>query len=257
MKQRKLISWNVNGIRSIARKGFHHWLKTSQPDVLSVQETRAWPEQLTDELLRPLGYESFFSCAEKKGYSGVAIYTKEEPLEVIDGIDEPAYDSEGRTLTARFQDFTLINAYFPNGQRDHARVPYKMDYCAHFLTHCQAQQAYSDHIVLCGDFNTAHRPIDLARPKSNKNTTGFLSIERAWIDQLIHTGYLDIFREIHGDLEGKYTWWSNRKGVRERNVGWRIDYHFVSTSMSSRVRNAYHLDEVFGSDHCPIALEFE
>lgn len=257
MKRRKLISWNVNGIRSVARKGFYQWLETAQPDVLSVQETRAWPEQLTDELLRPLGYESYFSRAEKKGYSGVAIYTRERPLDVIEGIGDPTFDCEGRTLTAQFQDFTLINAYFPNGQRDHARVPYKLDYCAHFLTHCQAQQARCDHLVLCGDFNTAHRSIDLARPQSNKNTTGFLPAERAWIDQLIHAGYVDIFREIHGEVEGKYTWWSNRKGVRERNIGWRIDYHFVSTSMRSRVRDVYHLDEIFGSDHCPLALELE
>lgn len=257
MKRKKLISWNVNGIRSIASKGFHQWLEAAQPDVLSVQETRAWTEQLTDDLLQPFGYKSYFSRAEKKGYSGVAIYTREEPLNVIEGMGHSIYDCEGRTLTAQFSDFTLVNAYFPNGQRDHARVHYKMDYCAHFLAHCQEQRAHSEHLVLCGDFNTAHHPIDLARPKSNKNTTGFLPLERAWIDQLIATGYIDIFRKIHGNVEGKYTWWSNRKGVRERNIGWRIDYHFVSTSMQPRVRDAYHLDEVLGSDHCPLVLEFE
>ena len=257
MKRKKLISWNVNGLRSVARKGFHAWLETAQPDVLSLQETRAWPDQLTDDLLRPLGYKSFFACAQKKGYSGVAIYTKRDPLDVTEGIGDPAYDAEGRTITARFGDFTLVNAYFPNGQRDHARVPYKMDYCAAFLAHCQALRARDQPLVMCGDFNTAHRPIDLARPKGNEQTTGFLPLERAWIDELIDAGYIDIFRALHGDIEGEYTWWSNRRGVRERNVGWRIDYHFVSACMRPRVCAAYHLQDVLGSDHCPLALEFE
>lgn len=255
MKRSKLVSWNVNGIRSAARKGFHDWLKSAKPDVLSVQETRAWPEQLEDDLLRPLGYSSYFSRAEKKGYSGVAIFTKGEPLDVVEGLGDPVFDREGRTLTARFDDFTLINAYFPNGQRDHARVPYKMEYCAAFLAHCTSRRARGESLVLCGDFNTAHHPIDLARPKANHNTTGFLPVERAWIDELISAGYVDIFRAIHGNVEGHYTWWSNRQGARQRNIGWRIDYHFISACLQPRAKKAYHLPEVLGSDHCPLALE--
>lgn len=255
MKRKKLVSWNVNGIRSVARKGFHDWLISAKPDVLGVQETRAWPEQLEEDLLHPRGYRSFFSRAEKKGYSGVAIYTRGEPLDVIEGLGDPAFDREGRTLTARFDDFTLINAYFPNGQRDHARVPYKMEYCAAFLAYCNALSARGERLVLCGDFNTAHHPIDLARPKANENTTGFLPVERAWIDELIGAGYVDIFRAIHGDAEGHYTWWSNRQGVRQRNIGWRIDYHFISACLQPSAHKAYHLPEVFGSDHCPLALE--
>ncbi|MFT5086061.1 MAG: exodeoxyribonuclease-3 [Candidatus Latescibacterota bacterium] len=253
----KLISWNVNGIRSVARKGFHAWLGNAKPDVLSLQETRAWPEQLEEELLAPLGYKSYFACAQKKGYSGVAIYSRNEPLEIIEGLGDEQFDGEGRTLTARFEDFSLVNAYFPNGQRDHARVPYKMDYCRAFLSHCQELRARGQGVVMCGDFNTAHCAIDLARPKDNKNTTGFLELERAWIDELIDAGYVDIFRAHNPDATGHYTWWSNRQGVRERNIGWRIDYHFVSECLETRIKKVYHLPEVFGSDHCPLALELK
>jgi len=251
----KLVSWNVNGIRSVARKGFHAWLKQAKPDILSIQETRAWPEQLEEDLLTPLGYKSYFACAEKKGYSGVAIFSRSEPLEVVEGLGDEQFDREGRTLTARFADFSLVNAYFPNGQRDHARVPYKMDYCRTFLAHCQQLRASGQSVVMCGDFNTAHGAIDLARPKDNKNTTGFLELERAWLDELIEAGYIDIFRQYNPDATGHYTWWSNRKGVRERNVGWRIDYHFISECLATKVKKVYHLPEVLGSDHCPLALE--
>jgi exodeoxyribonuclease-3 len=253
----KLVSWNVNGIRSVARKGFHAWLKKAEPDVLSVQETRAWPEQLDADLIEPHGYQSFFARAEKKGYSGVCFYSRVEPLEIVEGLGAAQFDCEGRTLTARFSDFTLVNAYFPNGQRDHKRVPYKMAYCAALLSYCNGLRARGEHLVLCGDFNTAHCEIDLARPQGNKNTTGFLPVERAWVDQLLAAGYVDIFRSRNGDAPGHYTWWSNRQGVRERNVGWRIDYHFVSESLENRVKKVYHLPEVLGSDHCPLGLELE
>ena len=249
-----LLSWNVNGIRSISRKGFTPWLQKTRPQTLCIQETKAWPKQLDPDLLHPEGYQSFWACAEKKGYSGVCIYSATDPLEVSEGLNIPQFDREGRVLTARFADFTLINAYFPNGQRDHARVPFKMEFCAAFLDYCQTLRQRGEHLVICGDFNTAHRDIDLKRPRQNKNTTGFLPPERAWMDQFIAAGYLDIFRHFHPEPE-HYTWWSNRKGVRQRNIGWRIDYHFVSADLKNRAKDAYHLPQVMGSDHCPIGLE--
>lgn len=249
----KLVSWNVNGIRAVWRKGFLDWFNAAQPDVLCMQETRAWPEQLAAEQIAPPGYEGFWVCGEKKGYSGVCIYTRVAPEEVIEGLGDAQFDREGRTLTLRFKDFTLVNAYFPNGQRDHARVPYKMDYCAAFLAHCQARRARGESLVLCGDFNTAHHEIDLARPKQNRQTTGFLSVERDWLDELVAADYIDTFRAAHSDEPDHYTWWSNIGGARERNVGWRIDYFFATPGLKTAA--AYHLPEVLGSDHCPVGLQ--
>ena len=255
MNRVDVISWNVNGLRSVARKGWINWLEAEQPDVLCMQEVRVTPDQLDDELIRPLGYKSFFASAEKKGYSGVSVYSKLEPEDVIVGLGDERFDNEGRTITIRYKDFTVVNAYFPNGQRDHGRVPYKLDYCDSFLEYCQRLRERGERLILCGDFNTAHRPIDLARPENNKNTTGFLSIERDWIDKLVVHGFIDVYRQINGDIEGRYTWWSNRKGVRERNVGWRIDYFFLSPDLISNVKSVEHLSEILGSDHCPIKIE--
>ncbi len=250
----QLLSWNVNGIRSVAGKGFLQWLAQARPQVLCIQEARAWPEQLTPELLRPDGYQSWWVCAEKKGYSGVAVYSAVEPLELIEGLGVPQFDREGRMLAARFADFTLVNAYFPNGQRDHGRVGFKMEFCEAFLEFCQERRARGESLVLCGDFNTAHREIDLARPRENQNTTGFLPVEREWMDRFTGSGYLDIFRKLHPE-PGQYTWWSNHPGARQRNIGWRIDYHFVTPCLQARVKRAYHLPQVLGSDHCPVGLE--
>ena len=255
MNRVDVISWNVNGLRSVARKGWINWLEAEQPDVLCMQEVRVTPDQLDDELIRPLGYKSFFASAEKKGYSGVSVYSKLEPEDVIVGLGDERFDNEGRTITIKYKDFTVVNAYFPNGQRDHGRVPYKLDYCDSFLEYCQRLRERGERLILYGDFNTAHRPIDLARPENNKNTTGFLSIERDWIDKLVVHGFIDVYRQINGDIEGRYTWWSNRKGVRERNVGWRIDYFFLSPDLISNVKSVEHLSEILGSDHCPIKIE--
>lgn len=251
-----LLSWNVNGIRSAAGKGFSKWLEKTRPEVLCIQEARAWPEQLDQELLQPCGYQSWWACAEKKGYSGVAIYSRVEPLEVSEGLGIPRFDAEGRVLAARFPEFTLANAYFPNGQRDHGRVQFKMEFCEAFLDWCQRRRTRREALVLCGDFNTAHREIDLARPRENQNTTGFLPVERAWMDRFIASGYVDIFRCLHPG-PGHYTWWSNRPGARQRNIGWRIDYHFITPCLQARVKRAYHLPEVRGSDHCPVGLELK
>ncbi|MBM3277070.1 MAG: exodeoxyribonuclease III [Candidatus Handelsmanbacteria bacterium] len=250
----KLLCWNVNGIRSAATKGFLSWLAKARPLVLCIQEARARPEQVDPELVAPRGYRSWWACAEKKGYSGVVIYSRVEPLDVTQGLGIPRFDGEGRLLAARFADFTIVNTYFPNGQRDHARVPYKMEFCEAFMEFCAARRARGERLILCGDFNTAHREIDLARPRENQNTTGFLPLERAWMDRFIAAGYADIFRALN-PAPGHYTWWSNRSGARERNIGWRIDYHFISPELRGRVKRAYHLPQVLGSDHCPIGID--
>jgi exodeoxyribonuclease-3 len=251
----KLYSWNVNGIRAAQKKGFLDWLNAVQPDILGVQETKAHPEQLDEELLAPPGYTSFWaSSSVKKGYSGVGLYSKVEPNDVKIGLGIDAFDQEGRTIIAEYDDFTFITAYFPNGGNDHSRVPFKMDYKAAFRDYCNQCREAKRPIIFCGDVNTAHQEIDLARPKQNQKTTGFLPNERAWIDQIVEDGYVDIFRELNPELEGAYNWWSNRSGARERNVGWRIDYFFISPDLRDRVATADIHADVMGSDHCPISL---
>lgn len=250
----KLYSWNVNGIRAVQRKGFLDWVNEAQPDILGVQETKAMPEQLDDELRNPPGYFTYWASAERKGYSGVGLFSRVEPNAVQIGLGIEEYDSEGRTIIAEYDDFTFITAYFPNGGRDHSRVPYKMAYKAAFLEYCNQRRQQARPIIFCGDVNTAHREIDLARPKENQKTTGFLPEERAWIDAAVAAGYVDIFRELNPDLEGAYNWWSNRSGARERNIGWRIDYFFISPDLRERVATAAIHPGVLGSDHCPISL---
>jgi exodeoxyribonuclease III len=255
----KIISWNVNGIRACAKKGFLQWLATEKPDILCVQETKAWPEQLDEELKNPKGYTSYFACAEKKGYSGVAFYIKSRlrPLKVDVGIGKKKFDSEGRTLIAHFEKFIIIGGYYPNGQHDHGRVPYKLEYSNAILKIAKnLEDETAKPVILTGDFNTAHHPIDLKNPKSNKESTGFLPIERKFMDKLQAKGYIDIFRERHPGQEGHYTWWSYRSTCRERNIGWRIDYFFVPESMNKKTTKAGILPSVLGSDHCPISLSF-
>ena len=252
-----LCSWNVNGIRAAQKKGFLEWLKQAGPDVLAVQETKAHPDQLDEQLRQPAGYHTYWAYAEKKGYSGVALFSKEEPLEVTIGLGVPKYDREGRTIVAHYGDYTLIAAYFPNGSRDHSRVPFKMAYKRDFLAYCQALRAAGRQVIFCGDINTAHKEIDLARPKQNQKTTGFLPEERAWIDEVVKAGYVDTFRQLHPNEEGAYSWWSYIGGARGRNVGWRLDYFFITPELLPRVRSAAIHPEVLGSDHCPVSLALE
>ena len=252
---RRILSWNVNGIRAIAKKGFLDWLHDESPDVLCLQETKASPEQLTQELLEPQGYSAYWSSAEKKGYSGVAIYTKEQPVEVAPmGLQR--FDAEGRVLQADFCDFVLITAYFPNSQDGGRRFDYKLDFNESMQKICGGLSAQGKSVVLCGDFNVAHKPIDLARPKENEKSPGYLPEERAWMDRFIGAGYVDTFRVFNAD-GGNYTWWSYFTKGRERNVGWRIDYHCVNPAASSMVADARILSEVMGSDHCPVELRLE
>lgn len=250
----KLASWNVNGIRAAQRKGFLDWLQEAQPDILGIQETKARPDQLDDELRNPEGYQSYWASAEKKGYSGVALYSRIEPKSVQIGLDIPEYDREGRTLVAEYDDFVFISAYFPNGQADLARLPYKMQYKADFLTYINKLRQQGKGVIFCGDVNTSHMPIDLARPKANEKNTGFLPEERVWIDQIIAEGYIDTFRHLNPELEGAYSWWSMRSGARQRNIGWRLDYFFISPDLLDRMVTAEIYADVLGSDHCPVGL---
>ncbi len=255
-KTMRLFSWNVNGIRACGRKGFLDWLSNERPDVLGLQETRALPEQLEEAVREPDGYQVHFHPAERKGYSGVALYSRVAPRSVtLGGLGEPRFDDEGRLIIADYGDFLFYTGYFPNGGNDLSRVPFKLEFSEAVLQHAEAQRKAGRSIVICGDLNTAHEEIDLANPKSNQKNTGFLPEERAWLSRLIEHGYIDIFRRRHPDEEGRYTWWSNRKGVRERNVGWRIDYFFISPDLEERVVAARIHPDVMGSDHCPIELE--
>ncbi len=249
-----LISWNVNGIRAGHRKGFLDWLQQVSPDILGIQETKCHPDQLVDELRQPEGYHTYWAYAEKKGYSGVALYSKKEPNSVQIGLGIPEFDREGRTIVAEYDDFVFITAYFPNGSRDHHRVPYKMRYKAAFLDFCNALRAQGKSVIFCGDVNTAHQEIDLARPKQNKKTTGFLPEERAWLDELVGQGYVDTFRWLYPERTGGYSWWSYVSGARSRNVGWRLDYFFTSQDLKPRIEDAIIHADVMGSDHCPVGL---
>ncbi len=250
----KLISWNVNGVRAVHNKGFLEWLNRESPDVLCLQETKAHIEQLPKELRHVPGYHSFYSRPEKKGYSGVAIYSKTEPLSVEYGFGIPKFDVEGRVIRADYGSFILYNLYFPNGGQGNMRVPYKMEFYEAFLKRIESERKSGKSIVFCGDVNTAHKELDLARPKENVKNTGFLPEERAWVDRVTSLGYKDSFRIFVKD-GGHYSWWDYYTRARERNVGWRLDYFFVSEDLADAVEDAYILSDVMGSDHCPVALK--
>jgi exodeoxyribonuclease-3 len=249
-----LYSWNVNGIRAAQKKGFLDWLQQTSPDILCVQETKAHPDQLDDELRHPDGYHTYWASAERKGYSGVALYSRQEPQSVQIGLGIYDYDCEGRTIVAEYDGFILIGAYFPNGSRDHHRVPYKMAYKADFLAYCNQLRAAGKRVIFCGDVNTSHQEIDLARPRQNQNTTGFLPEERSWIDEVVSQGYVDTFRTFYPEQTDAYSWWSYIGGARSRNVGWRLDYFFASDDVRPYIHNAAIHPDIMGSDHCPVSL---
>ena len=251
-----LLSWNVNGIRAVHKKGFLDWLAEADPDILCLQETRAEEDQLTAKLAQPDGYRGYWNGSKrKKGYSGTGLLTRPEPLSVEFGLGIEEFDQEGRTVVATYPTFTLLNCYFPNGGRDHKRVPFKLAFYDAFLEKCERLRAQGQAVIFCGDVNTSHREIDLARPKDNQKTTGFLPEERAWIDQVVEAGYVDTFRHFYPDMEGQYSWWSVPTGARARNIGWRLDYFFVAEEVMDRVAEANILPDVMGSDHCPLGIE--
>lgn len=257
----QICSWNVNGLRAVVKKGFLPWLAKGHQgrpwDIVNLQETKLKEEQLPEALKDHPDYEVHLSEAHRPGYSGVAtlIHKDFHVEEIIEGTGVEEFDREGRTLTIVTPKFTLINAYYPNGQRDHGRVPYKLDFSEEILqTALKRLKRTKKPIILAGDFNTAHHPIDLKNPESNKNTTGFLPIERRWLDRLEGFGFVDVFREYHLEEEGHYTWWTYRNNCRERNIGWRIDYFFIDQDHLNIVESADILKDVYGSDHCPISL---
>ncbi|MCY6958689.1 exodeoxyribonuclease III [Clostridium brassicae] len=252
----KIYSWNVNGIRAITKKGFIDWVNKEQPDILCIQETKIQQDQIDDNIRNIEGYKSYFSCAERKGYSGVAVYTKQEPISVSYGIGIDRFDSEGRILICEYKEFILFNIYFPNGQKDDERLNYKMEFYDALLEYCNNLKDQGKKLIICGDYNTAHKEIDLKNPKSNEKRSGFLPIEREWMDKYIANGYIDTFRYLYPE-EVKYSWWSYRFNARANNAGWRIDYHFVSDNMKENIENADILNNVMGSDHCPVVLEIK
>lgn len=255
----RLISWNVNGVRAAERKGFLDWLERRPADVVCIQETKVSdPAVLSDALRSPDGYTSYWQCAaEKKGYSGVATFTRIAPKAIVADFGTTLLSAEGRVLRTDIGDITLFNVYFPNGGASDARLKYKLEFYKQFLTEMKKLIAAGKHIVFCGDVNTAHRDIDLARPKENIGNSGFLPVERAWLDKFEAAGFIDTFRLLHPGKKDAYSWWDMKTRARERNVGWRIDYFWVSHNLASRVKRAEILPDIMGSDHCPIALTLD
>lgn len=254
MEKLKLVSWNVNGLRAVYKKGFLDWFGKENPDILCLQETKASEDQLAAGLRNPPGYKAYFASAEKKGYSGVAVYTKKEPIKVEKGFGIKKFDSEGRVLVADYEKFILLNVYYPNGKASSERLKYKLDFYDAFLKYAEGWRAKGKNLVICGDVNTAHKEIDLAHPKENETVSGFLPVEREWMDKFFGCGYVDTFREFNKEPE-QYTWWHVITRARERNIGWRIDYFFVNEGFRHNVKSAFIQPEVMGSDHCPIGIE--
>ena len=251
----KLVSWNVNGVRAAWKKGFGDWLKAEKADVVCLQETKAQPDQLTPAVLNPLDYRGEWHWGEKKGYSGVATFSKIAPTKAERGFDIAEFDNEGRVLATKHGDVTLFNIYFPNGKRDDIRLKFKLDFYDAFLTVLDRyRRRGDDKIVICGDVNTAHKDIDLARPKENRKISGFLPQECAWMDRLLAAGFIDTFREFEKGPE-HYSWWDQQSRARERNVGWRIDYFFISANLRPRLKKAFIEPQTMGSDHCPVGIE--
>ena len=256
MSRLRLLSWNVNGLRAVHRKGFLEWFSGERPDILCLQETKISEEQLTPDYREIDGYDSYFSCAERKGYSGVAIFTNTPPVNVESQFDAEILANEGRVLMADYGRFTLLNVYFPNGRSSAERLQYKMDFYDAFLDFADGLVRDGKNVVICGDVNTAHKEIDLARPKANEKVSGFLAEERAWIDKLLDHGYVDTLRMFNQE-PGQYSYWDQMSKARERNVGWRIDYFFVNQAFAPSVKAGFILPDVMGSDHCPVGIEIE
>ena len=252
----RIITWNVNGLRAAMKKGAWEWLRSQEADVICLQEIKVRPEQLSEEQHRSfLPYQAIWNPAGKPGYSGVVTFLRDTDHATIIGSGNHIFDVEGRGIQSRHPGFVLFNTYFPSGQRGYERVNYKLNFYAHLLEICDRLHAAGEKIVICGDFNTAHRDIDLRYPKQNQKTSGFLPEERAWIDEVISSGYTDVFRHLNPHKKDAYTYWDMKTFARDRNVGWRIDYFFITADLLPKVKNMKILTEVFGSDHCPIMME--
>lgn len=253
----RIFSWNINGFRASWKKGLSDFLASGQADVINLQEIKARPEQLDADQLAAHGYHVVWHPAQKPGYSGTATLSKVAPDEVVLGLGDERFDSEGRVITTRHGDLTVVGAYFPHGQRDFARMPYKVDFFHAMLAYGSRLRAEGRHVVICGDWNVAHTEQDIKNAKSNRTTSGFTPEDCALLDEFVAAGWIDTFRRRYPDVRDVYSWWSNRPGVRDRNIGWRIDYHFVNPEAWPRVKEArIHMD-VKGADHCPVEVEIE
>ncbi|UCG01886.1 MAG: exodeoxyribonuclease III [Candidatus Heimdallarchaeota archaeon] len=248
----ELLSWNVNGIRACIKKGFIEWVKQRDPEILCLQETKAQADQISFSFDLP-DYRIYWSSAKKKGYSGVATLTKIKPVSVLQGLGVKEFDIEGRFLQLEFEDFFLINLYFPNAQRELKRLDYKLRFNQTLLAYLNKIKEKNKGIILCGDFNVAHKEIDLKNPKTNQNNAGFSPQERAFFTELLEHGYIDTFREFDQSPE-QYTWWTYRYNARTRNIGWRIDYFLIDLEFRERLESAFILNEVMGSDHVPVGI---
>ena len=256
MTEIKIISWNVAGIRAGIRKGLWQKMRDMGADIYCFQETKARKDQVPMGVEYPQEYKDFWNPAEKAGYSGVATFSKLEPKKVIVGDKDNDWDDEGRVIITKFDEFSLLNVYFPNGKRDKGRLMYKMEFYEYFLKYINNLRDKGERVIFCGDVNTAHTEIDLARPKENAKTSGFLEIERQWIDKLIANDWVDTFREFNQE-GGHYSWWDQYTRAKERNVGWRIDYFFIDRTLRKNLKSAFILPEVEGSDHCKVGITID
>ncbi len=255
----RIVSWNVNGLRACAAKGFGRFLETSKADIVAIQEVRAFPQQLDAQTRSPPGWHANFVAGERAGYSGVAIYSRVAPDRVESTLNDARFDTEGRVLIAHFGRLAVASVYFPKGsgkERDNSRVPYKLDFCRAVFERIQRLKRRGPVFVM-GDYNTAHQAIDLARPKTNEKTSGFLPEERAEFSRWTNAGWVDTFRALHPDAGDHFTWWRQWGGMREKNIGWRIDYVLASPSAAARVRGAFIWKDVLGSDHCPVGVDID
>jgi exodeoxyribonuclease-3 len=253
----KIVSWNVNGLRAVIKHDFIGFIEKYQPDILGLQETKLQEVQIPVAINELMQYQKYWSYAQKKGYSGTALFTKAMPNIVSYSIeDKPVelFGGEGRIICVEYEEFVLYNIYFPNGQMNETRLKYKMQFYEQFLSHAESKRKSGKHIIAMGDFNTAHKEIDLTHPKANSKFSGFLPMEREWLDKFIGYGYIDTFRHFC-TAPHNYSWWSYLKNSREKNVGWRIDYVFVNSEFITRVKSAFIWSDVWGSDHCPVGIE--
>lgn len=254
----RIVTFNVNGLRAILKKGFMETFNDLDPDILCLQEIKARKEQVPEKIKNLEEYNSYWNSADsKKGYSGVITFSKPEPDKVQYGMGIERFDKEGRMIITRYRDFSLLNVYFPNGKSSKERLEFKLDYYDAFLEMTEKMRKDGEELIITGDVNTAHREIDLARPEDNKDVSGFLPVEREWIDKLLEKGYIDTFRYLHPDEQDRYSYWSYRTRARKRNVGWRLDYFFVTEGILDRVNESEILDDIHGSDHAPILLDID
>lgn len=252
----KITTWNINGIRAALKKDIAIWIGEYQPDILCLQEVKATFDQVDLTPILNLGYSVIWNAAQRPGYSGVATLYKKEPLKITKGIGIDIFDNEGRVIQTSYPDFELFNIYFPNGGQENERVSFKLDFYASLLELCDSLHREGKQIIITGDFNTAHREIDLKNPKENEKNTGFLPEERKWVDRYLEHNLIDIFRQRYPD-KIQYSWWTYRFKARERNIGWRLDYFLISSSLAEKIQDVTINDEILGSDHCPVTLEIK